>query len=355
MAWNFISAPVFLVIFRETLETAIIVSVLLAFLKQTLGRPDQDAKIYKSLCRQVWLGTAIGFLICLFIAGTIISIFYLYGRDAWAAHEYYYEGAFSLFASIVISVMGIALLRVGQMQDKWRNKLAKALLQAPLKADDTRRGWLKRLAEKYALFFLPFITILREGIEAIVFVAGVSFSAPPAAIPFSALAGLAFGVAVGYAIFTCGAFMQMRLFLVISTCFLYLVAAGLFSRAVWYFESQDWNMIVGGDAAELGDGPGSYDIDRSVWHVNCCSPEVDGGGIWAVLNAVVGWTNSATYGSVIAYNAYWVCVMAGLATVRYHERNGRFPFPFMRAKKAAPRSEGNAQSEASPLLDGGAH
>ncbi|OAA42871.1 plasma membrane iron permease [Beauveria brongniartii RCEF 3172] len=283
MAWTFISAPVFLVIFRETLETAIIVSVLLAFLKQTLGRPDQDAKIYKSLCRQVWLGTAVGFLICIFIAGTIISIFYLYGRDAWAAHEYYYEGAFSLFAALVISVMGVALLRVGQMQDKWRNKLAKALLQQPVKAD-TRQGWLKRLAEKYALFFLPFITILREGIEAI---------------------------------------------------------------------GRDWNRIVGGDAAELGDGPGSYDIDRSVWHVNCCSPEVDGGGIWAVLNAVVGWTNSATYGSVIAYNVYWVCVMVGLATVRYHERNGRFPF--MRAKKAVSRSKGNAQTEASPLLDGGAH
>jgi high-affinity iron transporter len=60
----------------------------------------------------------------------------------------------------------------------------------------------------------------------------------------------------------------MQTFLIISTCFLYLVAAGLFSRAVWFFETQEWNNIVGGDAAELGEGPGSYDIDRSVWHVN---------------------------------------------------------------------------------------
>ncbi|VUC27008.1 unnamed protein product [Clonostachys rosea] len=350
MASNFISVPVFLVIFRETLETAIIVSVLLAFLKQTLGGPDQDAAIYRSLCKQVWLGTAVGFLICLAIAGTIVSIFYIYGRDAWAAHEYYYEGAFSLFAAVVISVMGVALLRVGQMQDKWRNKLAKAL-QAPIQAD-SGKTWLKRLAEKYALFFLPFITILREGIEGIVFVAGLSFSAPPAAIPFSALAGLAFGVAVGYAIFKGGSVMQIRLFLVISTCFLYLVAAGLFSRSIWYFETQEWNIIVGGDAAELGDGPGSYDIDRSLWHVNCCSPEVNGGGIWAVLNAVLGWTNSATYGSVIAYNAYWVCVMVGLVTLRFRERNGRLPF--MKAKKAAPNADRGTEREAAPLLDGGA-
>jgi high-affinity iron transporter len=60
----------------------------------------------------------------------------------------------------------------------------------------------------------------------------------------------------------------MQLFLVVSTCILYLVAAGLFSRSVWFFEAQDWNNAVGGDAVEVGAGAGSYDIDRSVWHIN---------------------------------------------------------------------------------------
>lgn len=46
------------------------------------------------------------------------------------------------------------------------------------------------------------------------------------------------------------------------------MAAGLFSRAVWYFQAQKWNNAVGGDASEVGSGPGSYDIDESVWHVN---------------------------------------------------------------------------------------
>lgn len=31
---------------------------------------------------------------------------------------------------------------------------------------------------------------------------------------------------------------------------------------------QQWNKIIGGDAAETGVGPGSYDIRKSVWHVN---------------------------------------------------------------------------------------
>ena len=29
-----------------------------------------------------------------------------------------------------------------------------------------------------------------------------------------------------------------------------------------------WNSLTGGDAAETGSGPGSYDIRKSVWHVN---------------------------------------------------------------------------------------
>lgn len=48
------AVPVFLVVFRESLETVIIVSVLLAFLKQTLGGPEADKTVYKKLIRQVY-------------------------------------------------------------------------------------------------------------------------------------------------------------------------------------------------------------------------------------------------------------------------------------------------------------
>lgn len=61
---------------------------------------------------------------------------------------------------------------------------------------------------------------------------------------------------------------KLQVFLVISTCLLYLIAAGLFARSIWYFEQAHWNSKVGSDVAELGAGPGSYDISRSVWHVD---------------------------------------------------------------------------------------
>lgn len=52
MTVNVFAVPVFFVVFRETLETAVIVSVLLAFLKQTLDGPNRDRAVYKKLVKQ---------------------------------------------------------------------------------------------------------------------------------------------------------------------------------------------------------------------------------------------------------------------------------------------------------------
>lgn len=209
MAPQVFAVPVFLVVFRETLETVIIVSVLLAWLKQTLDGPQTQGdarRVYAQLRRQVWLGTGLGLLVCLVAAAAVIGTFYTVGTNRWDGTELYYEGAFALFAALVITVVGAALLRISKMQDKWRVKLA-AALEAPLvsrtgaAAKWSCMAWSKRFSEKYAMFALPFITVLREGIEAIVFVAGVSFTAPATAFPLPAITGLALGVLVGYILY----------------------------------------------------------------------------------------------------------------------------------------------------------
>lgn len=58
MTVDVFAVPVFFIVFRETLETAVIVSVLLAFLKQTLDGPNRDVSVYKKLVRQVSLHTS---------------------------------------------------------------------------------------------------------------------------------------------------------------------------------------------------------------------------------------------------------------------------------------------------------
>lgn len=61
------------------------------------------------------------------------------------------------------------------------------------------------------------------------------------------------------------------------------------------------------------------------------NPELNGGGGWGIFNAVLGWQNSATYGSVISYNVYWIAVMLGFCTMRYSEVHGHWPL--MKPKK----------------------
>lgn len=260
----------------------------------------------------------------------MIGAFYgLNDSTAWNNTEKIWEGVFAIVASIIISIMGAILLRVSKLQQKWQLKLARALeLKSAPVGRLGQKG--KYYAEKYAMFMLPFITVLREGIEAVVFIGGVSLGLPASSIPLAAITGLACGLLVGYVIYRGGNAAPLQWFLIASTCFLYLVAAGLFSRGVWYLEINAWNKATGGDASENGSGPGSYDIRQSVWHVNCCNPDLNGGGGWGIFNAILGWTNSATYGSVISYNLYWIVVMTGFVLLRFKEKKGRLPF--MKAK-----------------------
>ncbi|KAM5436264.1 high-affinity iron permease [Microsporum ferrugineum] len=336
---------VFFIVFRETLETSIIVSILLTFLRNQLG-PQHDAQVYQKLRKQVWLGTILGLAVCLIIGCALIGVFYSLGRNEWSKAEALWEGVFALIASLIITLMGAALLRVSKLQAKWRVKLAKALES---KSDDSRRrsawGRFKIWCEKYAMFMLPFVTVLREGLEAVVFIGGVSLGAPASAIPIPTIVGLLAGAAIGYMIYKGGNFAPIQMFLIISTCFLYLVASGLFSRSVGFFEQYKWNMIVGGDAAETGVGPGSYDIRSSVWHVNCCSPELNGGGGWGIFNALFGWTNSASVGTVLSYNFYWIAVIVGFLSMIYYEKRGRWPLQKGGATTDGVASSDNSSSE----------
>jgi hypothetical protein len=55
-------------------------------------------------------------------------------------------------------------------------------------------------------------------------------------------------------------------------------------------------------------------------HVNCCNPEDTSNGGWGIFNAILGWQNSATIGSVVSYCVYWIFVTAALIVMRIDER-----------------------------------
>ena len=90
---------------------------------------------------------------------------------------------------------------------------------------------------RWFLFLLPLITVLREGIEAVVFVGGVSLGQAATAIPIAAIVGLICGVVCGYLIYAFASRSTITIFLIVMTNFILLIGAGLFSRAVWDFQT----------------------------------------------------------------------------------------------------------------------
>lgn len=114
-------------------------------------------------------------------------------------------GVFGIIASVIISIMGMALLRVNKLQDKWRVKLTAALeardVNTSSKPVRTGKQKMKLWAEKYAMFLLPFVTVLREGLECVVYIGGVSLGYPASAFPLAVICGLLAGAFVGYLIY----------------------------------------------------------------------------------------------------------------------------------------------------------
>ncbi|KAF7430457.1 high-affinity iron permease [Pleurotus ostreatus] len=351
MAKDLFSVPIFFIVFRETLEAAIIVSVLLGLVEQIVyhipasergtaasddnssrksghgsdGQPQQEALIHeedsqvakrrliRKLRIQIFVGAGLGLFIALAIGAAFIAVWFTQASDLWAKSEELWEGVFELIASLMIFVMGITMLKVDRAKTKWRIKLQRAF--------DGKQVDGGAKTGKWALFVLPFITVLREGLEAVVFVGGVSLGQSATAIPIAAIVGIICGLVCGFLIYSFASRATLTVFLVVMTNFLLLIGAGLFSKAVGAFETHAFNKLLGADVDDAGgDGPGSFRVQGNVWHLNCCNPDnvIDGHG-WLIFNALFGWSNNASLGTVLSYVFYWIAVIAVLIFMKFNE------------------------------------
>lgn len=68
-------------------------------------------------------------------------------------------------------------------------------------------------------------------------------------------------------IYYSGSRVALHFFLIISTCILLLIGAGLFSSACGSYQMYVFTQGVGSDVSELGDGAGSFRVQGNVWHL----------------------------------------------------------------------------------------
>ncbi|OAV97087.1 hypothetical protein PTTG_12673 [Puccinia triticina 1-1 BBBD Race 1] len=418
MPANLFSVPIFLICFREVLEAAIILSVLLALIEQIV-RPndhsptatkdqlsietprlprledhlneshleleslasqeeaahpagiikdheDYREKIIKRMRVQVFSGTFVGLFLSMCIGAGFLAVYYTKFTDIYGNAEELWEGIFSLIASAMIFVMGITMMRIDRSKIKWRIKLSKAFeqenmidadgkspkvlprfrkLMSMLRVGGKRTNSADSTSSRYILFFLPALTVLREGLEAVVFIGGVSLGQPATSIPIAAVTGILLGLVIGYAIYNSSARLNLSLFLTISTIALLYVGAGLITKAAWYFKMYSFIRMVGGDAAEAGDGPGSFPVDGYIWHLDYGNPEnkLAAGG-WMIFAGVFGWNNTGSILTVMIYISFWLIASATLIFMKWHEgRCTIFNFSSSARKKRLARLNDNGK------------
>ncbi|KAI8840929.1 iron permease FTR1/Fip1/EfeU [Chytridium lagenaria] len=353
--------------FREATETAIVVSVLLSFLNATFA---YDLKLKRSLSRRVWLGTGLGILASLCLGAAFLVLLYKYANNLWASAELIWEATFSLVACILLTIMSLAFLRYDTLAAKWTAKLSKAIkareegtggatkegefvtadggvetsvverVDTPVavvaaekksifgrwgkrnveivKRDDdsdderTLAETEKKVVGLGAMIVIPFITVLREGLEGIVFLAGIAVTEDPGTIPIPAIVGLACGMIIGFILYRSGNTLKLHIFFISASVLLLILASGLLSKAVMALETYSWAIKV--NALEDPDALDSYDLTRALWKLECCKASTPGG--WSLLNAVTGWDAHATVASVAAYIGYWVVLAVGLVVYK---------------------------------------
>jgi len=337
MGKGLFSVPIFFIVFRETLEAAIIISVLLGLVEQIVqenptatqiaagdsenaslsspvaedpeDRTIRNRRLIRKLRIQIFLGAGLGFLIALSIGAAFLAVWFTRAADLWAKSENLWEGIFELIAAIMIFIMGVTMLKMDRAKSKWRVKLQRAF--------DGQRVDGEAKSGKWVLFLLPFVSVLRESLEAVVFVGGVSLGQPATSIPIAAIVGLICGLTCGFVVYQFGSRSTLRVFLIIMTNLLLLIGAGLLSRATAAFETNAFDHIVGSNVDDTaGTGPGSYLVQGNVWHLDCCSSR---SGQWSIFNAIFGWSNNASIGSVLSYIFYWLAVMVVLLCMKYKE------------------------------------
>lgn len=155
---------------REGLEAALIVGIVLGVLRK-LRRPEPVEGGHADRSRAVWAGVLAAVVVSV-VAGLVLNAL---GVAFEERSEEIFEGVAMLLAAGVLTWM------IFWMQRQAQN------IRAELEADVRRAVTLDN---RWALFTLAFVAVVREGIETVLFLTAAAFSATPAQTLIGGAVGL---------------------------------------------------------------------------------------------------------------------------------------------------------------------
>jgi high-affinity iron transporter len=244
---------------REGLEGALIVAILLAYLKRLEHR-----KGFAS----VWLGTLAGVGVAI-VAGAIV--FSVLGRLHGRA-EAITEGIVAFSAAGVLTWMIFWMSR--------QARFIKGALHAKVDA---------ALASGSAvgLASIAFIAITREGLESALFMLGTTVGARSHIQEFiGGLIGLAGAAVIGYLVYRGSHLVNLRLFFRVTGALIILFAAGLLATGIHEF--QDGGLL-----------PSIHDHVWDLTNVTALNPDHSNFG--QLLKGLLGWSPSPSIEMILVY------------------------------------------------------
>ncbi|MEA9389206.1 iron uptake transporter permease EfeU [Acerihabitans sp. TG2] len=206
----------FLIMLREGLEAALIVSLIAGYLKKT-GRGRW--------LKAVWAGVISAALLCLLLG---IAINETTGEFPQKQQELF-EGIVAVLAVVILTWM---VFWMRKMSRSIKTQLESAIDQA---LSNTRgQGW--------ALVGMVFFAVAREGLESVFFLLAAFQQDVGINAPIGALLGLACAIGLGMLMYYGGIRLRLEKFFKWTSLFILFVAAGLAASAVRAFhEAGLWN------------------------------------------------------------------------------------------------------------------
>ncbi|WP_136057209.1 iron uptake transporter permease EfeU [Microbacterium sp. K24] len=275
----------FLIGLREGLEAALVVGILVAYLRR-LGRQDALPKL--------WAGVGLAIALALGI-GAVLTF-----------------GAYELtFAAQELIGGGLSLLAVGMVTWMifWMQRAGRTM-KATLEGGIDRALTVGGL---WALIAIGFVSVAREGIETTLLLWSMvqSFGDAPSAL-LGALLGLIAAVIIGWLISRGAVRLDLRRFFAWTGGFLVIVAAGVLAYS--FMDLQEAGALPGPftaaapiDAVTGGVAVGWAGFPFG-WAFDLSATIAPGGPLAAILQATVGFMPAMTWLQVIAWTVYILIV-----------------------------------------------
>ncbi len=251
---------------REGLEAALIVAIVLAYLK----RLDRA-----SAFRTVWVGTGAAVALSL-IAG--IVVFNVLGGLEGTAEEIT-EGVIAFTAAGVLTWM---IFWMGRQARHIKGDLH-ARVDAAVAAGSAT-----------ALAGIAFVAVLREGLETALFLLSTSVGTDSSTGQlFGGLIGLAIAAALGYLVYIGSRHVNLRFFFRVTGILILFFAAGLLAKGVHEFQ----------EVGYIGT------LNEHVWNVSSITAlDPDASTTGEFLKGLFGWSPAPSIEMLIAYFAFLIPV-----------------------------------------------